>query len=44
LAGRQGTGAAARDTWYLAEGTTARGFETCITIENPDNSGIAAFW
>ena len=29
-------------TWYLAEGTTAWGFNTYITIENPNTSGVTA--
>jgi len=29
-------------TWYLAEGTTAWGFSTYISIENPNDSGVNA--
>ncbi len=29
-------------TWYLAEGTTAWGFDTYITIENPNQSALQA--
>lgn len=29
-------------TWYLAEGTTAWGFNTYITIENPNDSAVTA--
>ncbi|HEY5533300.1 MAG TPA: hypothetical protein VIK22_15025, partial [Candidatus Anoxymicrobiaceae bacterium] len=33
---------AASSTWYLAEGSTAWGFSTYITIENPNNSRLHA--
>ncbi|MFH1151311.1 MAG: S8 family serine peptidase, partial [Actinomycetota bacterium] len=29
-------------TWYLAEGTTAWGFDTYISIENPNDTGVEA--
>ena len=29
-----------QSTWYLAEGTTAWGFDTYITIENPNASAV----
>ena len=29
-------------TWYLAEGTTAWGFNTYLTIENPNDSAVTA--
>ena len=30
------------DTWYLAEGTTAWGYDCYITIENPSNESVTA--
>ncbi len=30
------------ETWYLAEGTTAWGFSTYITIENPNSAAVTA--
>jgi hypothetical protein len=33
---------AAASTWYLAEGTSAWGFNTYITIENPNGSDVQA--
>ncbi|MFH1150711.1 MAG: hypothetical protein V1748_09600 [Actinomycetota bacterium] len=30
------------ETWYLAEGTTAWGFATFVTIENPGNQALTA--
>ena len=32
----------ASSTWYLAEGTTAWGFNTYITIQNPNSSAVTA--
>ena len=29
-----------KSTWYLAEGTTAWGFDTYISIENPNSQGV----
>ena len=34
--------APASSTWYLAEGTTAWGFSTWISIENPNTSAVHA--
>jgi hypothetical protein len=34
--------APASSTWYLAEGTTAWGFSTWISIENPSTSAVHA--
>jgi Domain of unknown function (DUF5122) beta-propeller len=31
-----------QSTWYLAEGTTAWGFSTYVTIENPNSSALSA--
>ena len=41
LAGRTANGGSeAGPVWYLAEGTTAWGFDTAIAIENPNNQAV----
>jgi len=37
-----GIGGATLPTWFLAEGTTAWGFDCYVTIENPNNSAVTA--
>ncbi len=41
-AGRVAANGAASPVWYLAEGSTAWGFYTYITIENPNNARLHA--